>query len=216
MSVIQQHRAKLEYALLKYLGIRTTIIAMPIVQVLATSPDYKKFLVDTYGLSVTKLDSEVFRYSIGNHNLSSKHSDIYDTSGDLIRKPKVSEYGIICQQGILTFYEDVYCSRDIYILAASYHFQTAPQEGRNPLYTRFEFDPLVSPRRNYTEKPIFHYHFSNYKVFHKRCHFPAGHFKVEDPAHHPFDDEKLKNNFTPPNIPKLSDFLALLRRTELI
>jgi len=216
MPNINQHCRALERVLADQLGVRWTIPPRPIREAVLTAPDFLGFLANTYGLSLGDLDNNVFRIGIG-RKLSENASLIYDDLS--VEQPEVNQElgGILCPSGILSFYEDVFYQRgrDINILAASYHFQTAPQNSRHPLYVRFEFDPLVanSPH-DFITKPIFHYHFSNYDLFHKHCHFPAGHFEV--PNRYPFNHAELEQIFSPPSIPNLETFLQLLISAGLI
>ena len=216
MPNINQYCQAIERVLANQLGIRSRISRHPIHKVIVTNPDYAEFLIATYGLSQRELYECIFRIGVG-RKLSESDSEVYDTYGDLIERPTVDECGILCPKGILMFYEDVLYQpgRNINILAASYHFQTAPRDGRYPLYVRFEFDPLVAtPPRNFVAKPIFHYHFSDYHLFHKSCHFPAGHFEVFDC--YPFVHEDPQRHFRPPNIPDLESFIQLLIDAGLI
>jgi len=218
MATINQYRSRLEKVLNDQLGVCWTIPLRPIRGAAVTAPDSLDFLTSTYGLSLRDLDN-VYRIGIG-RKLRENDSLIYD---DLpVEQPEVDQElgGILCPSGILSFYEDVFYQRgrDISILAASYHFQTAPQNSRHPLYVRFEFDPLVAnPPHDFITKPIFHYHFSNYDLFHKHCHFPAGHFEV--PNRHHFNYEELEQIFSspsPPSVPNLETFLQLLISAGLI
>jgi len=215
MPKINQYCRALEGVLSHWLGIRWRIDPRPIHEVAVTAPDFLDFLADTYDLSPRDLD-DVYRIGIG-RKLREADSQVYnDTSID---RPGVNETlgGILCPLGIISFYEDVFYRKgmDVSILTASYHFQTAPQNSRHPLYVRFEFDPLVeNPPRDFAAKPIFHYHFSNYHQFHKRCHFPAGHFEVPDRC--PFAREESQQHFVPPPVPRLESFLRLLVSAKLI
>ena len=215
MPTINQYCRALERVLADQLGVRWTIPPRPIHGAAVTAPDSVDFLTYTYGLSLRDLDN-VYRIGIG-RKLSENDSLIYDDLS--VERPKVDEElgGILCPLGILSFYEDVFYQRgrDTNILTASYHFQTAPQNGRHPLYVRFEFDPLVAnPPRDFAAKPIFHYHFSNYRLFHKSCHFPAGHFEV--PNHYPFNHRETQQFFRPPDVLTLETFLQLLVSAGLI
>jgi hypothetical protein len=216
MPNINQYCIALCDLLADQLNVHQPIHPRPLGGVLVTNPDYAEALIATYGLSQPELYDCVFRIGVG-RKLSKDDSDIYDEYGDLIERPTVDERGILCPQGILMFYEDVLYrkGRDVRILVASYHFQTAPQNDRHPLYVRFEFDPLIeNPPRDFATKPIFHYHFSNYHQFHKRCHFPAGHFEVSD--RYPFARKESQQHFAPPPVPKLESFLRLLAGAGLI
>jgi hypothetical protein len=215
MVNINQYRSELERVLADQLGVRWTIPLRPIREVAVTAPDSLVFLTDTYGLSPRDLDN-VYRIGVG-RKLSENDSLVYDDLS--VEQPSVNEElgGILCPSGILSFYEDVLYPRggDTNILTASYHFQTAPQNDRHPLYVRFEFDPLVAnPPRDFVAKPIFHYYFSNYHLFHKGCHFPAGHFEV--PNHYPFNHQEPQQLFRPPDVLTLETFLQLLVSAGLV
>jgi len=208
MPTINKYCRDLDKVLDDWLGIHWTFHPRPLHDVAYTTPDLAVSLATTYGLSMRDLDS-VYRIGIG-RKLGEADSLVYDDRS--VERPEMDEeLGVLCPSGILSFYEDVLYrkSRDVHVLAASYHFQTAPQNGRHPLYVRFEFDPLVAdPPRDFVAKPIFHYHFSNYDLFHKQCHFPAGHFAVPDG--YPLDHEGPQESFRPPTVLNLESFLHLL------
>jgi hypothetical protein len=209
---INQYTQELDGVLSNYLSINTYHFpALPLYPLLTTNPVYATALTATYGLSITELRESVYRIGIGS-KLSEIDSDIFEQYEGLIDKPEVGDLGILCPKGILTFYEDVLYrrSRDVRLLAASYHFQTAPQTAKHPLYVRFEFDPILPG----PAKPVFHYHFSNYDWFHKSCHFPAGHFEVSN--RYPFSNEKIRQIFIPPAAPNLESFVQLLLDAGLI
>lgn len=217
MSTLNQYRTQLESALYRWLNINLTISPRPMHEITVTTPNLLDSLMETYGLSYSDLQY-TYRLGVG-RKLSMDDSFVFQDM--TIEKPKVAEAygGIICPLGILSFYEDIFYQKkgggDVKILAASYHFQTAPQNENHPLYIRFEFDPFVTnPPRNFEEKPIFHYHFSNYDLFHKHCHFSAGHFNLSDsfPFHHADPQQYFKLR----DAPSLESFLKLLDSAELI
>jgi hypothetical protein len=209
MPTLQQYRSKLEKVLYDQLGIRYTL-PLPTIHEVAVTPDFRDSLIATYGLSLGDLD-RVHRVGIG-RKLREADSRIYDDM--TFERPVVDEErgGILCPLGILNFSEYVLYlrSRDVNILAASYHFQTLSQDSRRPLYVRFEFDPLITD----PPKPVFHYHFSNYHLFHKHCHFPAGYFKVPD--FYPFAHQDQRRNLMVPTVLDLESFLKLLISAGLV
>lgn len=211
MANLNQYCSRIERILKDNLGINLTL-PRPKVS-FATTPDFSRNLIDTYGLSKRELDS-VYRIGLG-RKISEIDSEIYNEM--FIDEITIhEELGILCPLGILTFYEDLFYKpgSDVKILAASYHFQTAPQNNNRPLYVRFEFDPIMTDYRDFIAKPIFHYHFSNYDSFHKHCHFPAGHFSM--PNAYPSEHVEVQKHFQSHNAPDLQNFLKLLIDAELI
>ncbi len=229
MPNVGQYRDRLTAVLHNYLGPQVGPVRIrEIAEVVRTTPNYIEDLKKTYGLSSIEVYESVFRVGLGK-KVGRDDSGFYGDDGELDGIEILPLYDeernvIVCPRGIFVFYEDVFYRRGrdgVQLLAASYHFQTAYQIGPHPLYARFEFDPLsVAPQdaaanpRDFDAKPVFHYHFSNYDLFHKHCHFPAGYFTV--PYAYPSQDRDVEEHFRPRDAPGLATFLELLKNTELI
>lgn len=224
MSNPYPRQAQLEQILREHIGATIQVPARSIREVTRTTPNYIDALITTFGLSQGDLDSRVFRIGLG-QKLSERDSDIYDDIDEDDLRQRVDQHlGIVFPRGMLVFHEDIFCSQrdEPRILAASYHFQTRPWvDDQRPLYVRFEFDPLMTPdyvtgdaRRDFVRKPIFHYHFSNYALFHKDAHFPAGVFAV--PSQRQPDHREVQAQLQKQHELGLREFLVLLKRAGLI
>jgi hypothetical protein len=224
MLNINQHSTQLVQQLGSYVpSYRHTLLTpRPIEDVIEAPPIYRVALAQTYGLSSREVRERVYRIGIGT-KLNERDSDIYEEFGlEEFNDPQLMDQGIVFRTGILAFYQDIHYAHrgSVQVLAASYHFQTPRQTtlalNDRPLYARFEFDPLEMPDtpRDFIQKPIFHYHFSNYETFHQGCHFPAGHFNADN--FYTIQDTSAQRHFVPPPVPDLGRFLDLLSNAGLL
>jgi hypothetical protein len=228
MSTLNQYLQLLGNLLRRYLSLSPseTQISPKLLGLSSTvTQTYLDSLAKTYSLSIPEMRDSVYRVGVGKKLSKDDTAAVIDSYGDLRDRPfRDDDYGIILPRGILVFYEDILYRKgqSINVLATSYHFQYDPSEEGNPLYFRFEFDPLQefdastsSPIRDFKRKPIFHYHFSNYAILHKHCHFPAGIFDLEKCLS--FSDPKVEVEISNhPQIPNLETFLSLLKETKVI